>query len=176
VLAVLEPVLMAPPSLAHSQEVASDPADKSKVSIVPAAVTMTFNENVLRLGTKVLVTGPAGNVTKGAPTVLNNVVRQALSADSPAGAYTVQWRVTSADGHPVSGKFTFTAARGASTQPATPSPSETTAPQTTAPQTTAPAVAPASGGTGMSGLTVIGIAALVLAVLLAVGWILRSRR
>ena len=32
-----------------------------------------------------------------------------LQPGSPAGQYKVIWRVTSADGHPVSGKFSFTA-------------------------------------------------------------------
>ena len=72
VLVAMTLILLASPSQAHSQEVASDPADKSKVSVVPAAVTLTFNENVLGLGTKVQVTGPDGDVTDGAPKVLHD--------------------------------------------------------------------------------------------------------
>jgi hypothetical protein len=36
-------------------------------------------------------------------------VSEHLQPGSPAGQYTVAWRVTSADGHPVSGRFSFTA-------------------------------------------------------------------
>ena len=45
-------------------------------------------------------------------------VTQPLAGGLPAGAYTVEWRVTSADGHPLSGTFGFTVAQGAATQPA----------------------------------------------------------
>ena len=164
-------ILLAAPSQAHSQEVASDPADKSQVSVVPAAVTVTFNENVLGLGTKVLVTGPDGDVTHGAPTVTNNVVRQAVSPGSPAGSYRVQWRVTSADGHPVSGEFTFSATAG------TPAGSGTTVPAASTP---ASSNSPAGAVSSSNSLRVIGIGAVVLAVLLAltaaVGRIVRNRR
>jgi hypothetical protein len=40
-------------------------------------------------------------------------VVQPLTADLPAGGYTVDWRVTSADGHPLSDRFAFTVAGGA---------------------------------------------------------------
>lgn len=170
-------MLLAVPSQAHSQEVASDPADKSKVAIVPPAVTITFNENVLGLGTKVLVTGPDGDVTEGAPTVTNNIVRQAISPDSPAGSYRVQWRATSADGHPVSGEFTFSATAAAGTRPASPSPGETVAVANT-PSTASTAPAPAVGSS--NSLAVVGIGAVVLAILLAlsaaVGRVARNRR
>jgi hypothetical protein len=36
-------------------------------------------------------------------------VTEHLQPGSPAGQYTVAWRVTSADGHPVSGRFSFNA-------------------------------------------------------------------
>ncbi len=51
---------------------------------------------------------------------MDDTVRQALAPGAPAGAYTVSWRVTSADGHPISDTFTFTA-RAASTATAAPS-------------------------------------------------------
>ncbi len=179
-LAALAVLLCAGPSAAHSEVVATDPADKSQVSITPAAVSITFNESVLSVGTRVRVAGPDGNVSAGATTVTKNVVRQSLSPDAPAGHYTVQWRVTSDDGHPVSGEFTFTAARGAATAPASPAPSDSVTTPTAATTTTsAPsavsATSPATGtsagsGTsakGLSGITVIGIAAVVLVLLMA---------
>jgi hypothetical protein len=41
---------------------------------------------------------------------------------APAGTYTVAWRVTSADGHPISGSFTFIATRPGSGAPVTAEP------------------------------------------------------
>ena len=43
---------------------------------------------------------------------MDNTVAQSIGPDAPAGTYTVQWRVTSADGHPISGTFGFTAEPG----------------------------------------------------------------
>ncbi len=166
VLTVL--MVSAAPGEAHSQEVASDPADKSQVQVVPAAVTMTFNENVLGVGTRIQVTGPDGDVDEGATQVTNNIVRQAVSPDAKAGRYVVLWKVTSADGHPVSGQFTFVAASGssaASTAQATPG-------STAAPVSAGPAKTSGSGagsGGGMSGLSVIAAGVVVLALLLGLG-------
>jgi copper resistance protein C len=184
-LAVLGLVLVAVPSQAHSQEVASDPADKSTGSVVPAAVTMTFNQNVIALGTRVEVTGPGGDVTDGAATVTDNVVYQSVSASAPAGKYTVQWRVTSGDGHPISGEFTFTAKKAASAQTSsTPAgtPSATPSASLPATVTSAPATSAADdaggstgdgGSSGLSGIAVIGLGAVVLVVLIALGTALR---
>ena len=99
---------------AHSQLERTDPADGSQVAVLPEAITLTFNQNVLGLGDLVEVTGPDGNAADGKPSVVDNQVIQAIGAGAPAGAYTVLWRVTSADGHPISGRFTFTAAAGSS--------------------------------------------------------------
>jgi hypothetical protein len=50
---------------------------------------------------------------------VDNTVTQSLEPGAPAGTYTVLWRVTSVDGHPVSGRFTFTAIAAApGTRPA----------------------------------------------------------
>ena len=45
--------------------------------------------------------------------VTDNRVTQAVQPGAPAGRYTVTWRVTSIDGHPVSGSFGFTATAAA---------------------------------------------------------------
>jgi methionine-rich copper-binding protein CopC len=97
---------------AHSQLEATDPVDGSQLAALPDQVTMTFNQNVLGLGTVLDVTGPTGNMATGKPKVIDNQVIQPVQAGSPAGAYTVLWRVTSADGHPISGQFGFTAVAG----------------------------------------------------------------
>ena len=94
---------------AHNILVGTSPAGGSTATVVPAQVTLTFNEPALALGTEIIVTGPAGQEQSGATVLVNNTVTEHLLPGSPAGAYTVIWRATSADGHPVSGKFSFTA-------------------------------------------------------------------
>ena len=105
---------MAGSASAHSQLERTDPADGSQVAVLPDKITLTFNQNVLGIGDVLQVTGPAGIVSAGAPSVVDNQVIQAIQPGSAAGAYTVIWRVTSADGHPISGQFGFTAAAGSS--------------------------------------------------------------
>ena len=94
---------------AHNVLVGTSPADGSTVKVVPAAVILTFNEPALAIGTDVIVTGPGGQEQSGAAVLINNTVTEHLQPGSPAGPYIVIWRVTSADGHPVSGTFSFTA-------------------------------------------------------------------
>jgi copper resistance protein C len=67
-----------------------------------------------------VVTGPQGPVQLGAPEVTESTVSQNLQGGSPAGQYTVAWRVTAADGHPLSGAFAFTAEAASDDKPATP--------------------------------------------------------
>ena len=79
----------------------------------------------------------------------------------PAGEYTVEWRVTSADGHPINGEFSFAVRTGSGptstptpvpTTEATggrPSPSQTATPSPTATGSVPPTVVatPAGGPT-----------------------------
>lgn len=184
-------VLFASPSWAHAKEVASDPANKSQVSAVPATVSLMFNEEMIQLGSQIRVTGPAGVVNAGKAVVDGRVATQRLSTTAPAGKYTVRWKVTSADGHPVSGSFTFTARAAAGAPPVSPSPAEAVSP-TPEPAVTATAVTPtavtssvtltqddtaeSSGLSGAGIATIAGIGAAILVVLGAGAAVVRSRR
>src|SRR5690606_32208723 len=67
---------------------------------------------------QVVVTGPDGVVVSDGPAQLvDTSVVQPLVATLPAGPYTVEWRVTSADGHPLSGALTFTATEATGVAP-----------------------------------------------------------
>jgi methionine-rich copper-binding protein CopC len=116
----------ASPAWAHNTLTSTNPADQEMVQSTPPAVILTFNEPVIATGTQVVVTGPSGQIQQGRPRLAENTVTQDLQPGAPAGAYTVAWRVTSADGHPVSGTFFFTA-NPAATQPPT---SQTSPPAT----------------------------------------------
>src|SRR5215211_5427577 len=69
----------------------------------------------LALGTRIVVTGPSGQVQSGRPE-FDNRVGQALQPGAPAGSYEVIWRVSSDDGHPVSGRLSFTVRAAGSEQ------------------------------------------------------------
>jgi methionine-rich copper-binding protein CopC len=111
-------VALAPDAQAHDVLLSTSPADASTVATAPAQVVLTFDAPAFAIGTQILINGPGGNVAVGKPRLINHQVMQSLAPGAPAGPYTVLWRVTSADGHPVSGSFTFTAT-AASTATAT---------------------------------------------------------
>ena len=114
VLAVLAVVVLGTALTASAHDVleTTTPAAGSTVERMPQSVSLTFTEQPLSIGTQVVVTGPSGAVQQGAPTVAGRVVTQAISPSAPAGSYTVTYRVTSDDGHPVSGTFGFLATTG----------------------------------------------------------------
>jgi methionine-rich copper-binding protein CopC len=94
---------------AHSGLISTDPGDGATVDAAPHQITLTFNEAPQVLGTEIVALGPDGSqVSAGEPVVADVSVTQPLQADLPAGDYAIQWRVTSADGHPLSGELSFT--------------------------------------------------------------------
>lgn len=119
---------------AHNGLIDTSPGDGKTVATPPKRVVLTFNEPAIATGTKVIVTGPAGSATDGDPQLVDNTVGQDLQRELPAGKYTVEWRVTSADGHPINGEFTFSVRKGTVTEKSA-SPS-------------APRATPSSGPTG----------------------------
>ena len=144
-VAVVFTVLGTPrPAYAHNVLVSTTPAAGSTVAVPPDAIVLTFNEPAIATGTMVLVTGPDGPATAGEPQLVDTTVRQDLMQGLPAGQYTVNWRVTSADGHPVNGTFTFRARAGAHLT-TNGSPSPATSPTAASPAATSPtAASPAS--------------------------------
>lgn len=166
-------LLVAVPTTAVAHDVlqSTNPADGASIAQLPEEVTLTFEEAPLQLGSQVVVTGPSGPVTSGAPKIAGNVVTQALAPTAPAGDYSVSYRVSSDDGHPVTGTFRFHAAKGldGSTAAATGGAQAQQAQQAQAATTTQD---PKSSSLAPVLITVIG-----LLVLLAVGGflLLRSR-
>lgn len=163
---------------AHDTLASTDPADGSTVAVAPAAVTLVFNEPAQALGSQIRVIGPDGSVVSTGDVVLNGAsVSEHLVDSRPAGTYTVAWRITSTDGHPISGSFTFTATGAAGPAPtaATPAPTATAAANAAAAPTTsstgdtviAPSPTPSAGTGSSDGLSpglVAGIVILVAGV------------
>jgi copper resistance protein C len=105
---------------AHDEVVATTPARDAVVAASPQRVELQLTRPAQALGTRVLVSGPDGApVSQGPAELAGTTVAQPLAADLPSGRYTVEWQVTSADGHPISGTSTFAVAgaAGASTLP-----------------------------------------------------------
>jgi len=172
-------VLVAGAASAQAHDVlrSTDPADGSTVAVAPDHVTLTFDQPAQKLGTEIVVTAADGTrVSVGQPSLTDTDVTQLLADTRPAGRYTVEWRVTSADGHPVSGTFTFTALGEAATV------ADTAAPTTAAPFPTAaaskPAADPGAWGDGDNHVkpALVGFLLLVVAVGVGLATWLVSRR
>jgi copper transport protein len=106
VLAILVLVASTGMALAHAALVSSDPADGAVLATAPDRLALTFNEPVSP--TVLSLTGADGKARS-----LDHYHREdaTLVIDAPAdlarGSYALNWRVISADGHPVSGASTF---------------------------------------------------------------------
>jgi methionine-rich copper-binding protein CopC len=102
--------LTAAPAAAHNELLSSTPKQGAQLTSLPAAIELKFGEAADARFVKIAATGPDGSsVAAGKPTVTGTVVSQPLTPGTASGTYTVAYRVVSKDGHPVSGKVTFTA-------------------------------------------------------------------
>jgi methionine-rich copper-binding protein CopC len=99
------------PAEGHADLESSNPADGSEIASAPAAVELTFSEDV---GSGfVAVTAPDGTTVKTSEPRIDGVTMAAdLAKSDQHGRYTVAYRIVSADGHPVAGKITFTTTSG----------------------------------------------------------------
>jgi methionine-rich copper-binding protein CopC len=93
---------------AHAIRIATDPAPDAALGQGPARVSATFNEHLQTTFAAMTVVGPDGNLWSTGPTDVQGAVASvALRPLGPTGTYTVNYRVTSADGHVVSGSWSF---------------------------------------------------------------------
>ncbi|MDX1882364.1 copper resistance protein CopC [Mycolicibacterium sp. 120270] len=93
---------------AHAARIAADPAENAELTAPPPRVTATFNERMQPEFAAMTVVGPDGNLwSDGEPEVTGAAMSVGVRPLGPAGTYTVNYRVTSADGHPVSGSWSF---------------------------------------------------------------------
>lgn len=171
----------AAPVAAHNVLRSSTPADGAVLATPPADVRLVFDQSVVTLGTEVAVTGPDGPLALEPPAVDGETVTQSLPAGLPAGDYNVAWRATSADGHPVSGDFTFTAeATEPSAEPTAPPsalPTEPTSdPVTPTSSPTGPLAGEEDEDDGTSGSAVAAVAAVIVVVITGGVAVTRRRR
>ncbi|MCW2913008.1 MAG: hypothetical protein JWN52_1076 [Actinomycetia bacterium] len=99
-------VIFTVPASAHTKLLSSTPARGAKVTS-PTEVTLVFSENVTLA--KVLVRdAKGGRHESGTAQVEGAKVTQKVAVGLTAGPYTVDYRVVSADGHPVEDSLPFT--------------------------------------------------------------------
>ncbi|MEY4102751.1 MAG: hypothetical protein RIR88_885 [Actinomycetota bacterium] len=112
VTALVSAVLVVVPltsASAHNSAITSTPAEGSTVTVQPGVLTLVTNDDLLNVpASNVMVVTDAtgryygdGCATVKGPSISTNAQLGA------AGDYTVQWRVVSGDGHPVSGSWSF---------------------------------------------------------------------
>jgi hypothetical protein len=118
--AVLGLALVASPAAAHNELIASSPADKAVLDTAPTDVVLEFDQPVqTEFGLVAVLDATGVHHERGEPQVVGSIVTQALGALA-AGAYEISYRVSSADGHPITGTLSFTVAGTGSTPEATP--------------------------------------------------------
>src|SRR5437660_375917 len=105
-------VAAAGPASAHASLVASNPSELQILDEPPASVLLVFDEAVRPELSAVSLTGPAKQpVPLGAPSHGSHgpsYLLVPIAGRMPAGDYQVSWRaVSSDDGHPTSGGFSF---------------------------------------------------------------------
>lgn len=100
------------PAHAHTELLASSPAAGESVPTGADQLSLSFAEEVLPGSGSVQVVAPDGaDVTGGDAVAEGSLVRVPLSV-SDLGEHTVRYRVVAADGHVVTGSFTFEVVAG----------------------------------------------------------------
>lgn len=108
-LALTGLVIGTPVAAAHTALTATDPVADSTVDAGPSRVTATFSEPLQPTFASMTVVGPDGNLwSQGDAAVNGATAGVGLRPLGPSGRYTVNYRVTSQDGHVVTGSWSFT--------------------------------------------------------------------
>ena len=111
ILAVIlaSPLALAPSAAAHADLILTTPDDGARLSTVPTQVELTFSEDLLPETVVVSVEDSAGMVIRVLEyEVDGSDVIVAWPPGLSGTDYTVNYRVVSQDGHPVSGSLAFT--------------------------------------------------------------------
>ena len=99
------------PALAHEALTSSTPAQGATVDQPPPTVVLEFSASPNPAFVTTTVTAATGErVDAGAPLVTGPMVTIPVRDEIPAGTYTVGYRVTSNDGHPITGQVSYTVA------------------------------------------------------------------
>ncbi len=97
---------------AHSTLISSIPKSGATLRAVPGRVTLAFNEKLLVIpgehpNSLTVATSSGQSITTGPLKVSGSEISISLKSRKSIGKFTVTYRVVSADGHPISGKYSF---------------------------------------------------------------------
>ncbi|WP_457205049.1 copper resistance CopC family protein [Nocardioides sp. P5_C9_2] len=113
VLAALVLSTLPSPAEAHTELVASTPAQGERVSLDLDRLVLTFRGDLLAAGAAITVQGPGGEeVPVSLAGTFGASVDARLALEVP-GRHTVMYRVVGADGHVIAGRLWFTVVAGA---------------------------------------------------------------
>lgn len=171
---------LAPQAHAHDTLMETVPKDGASVAEAPEVLELTFSDALTPAGHRMSLADAEGKVVaEGEPTLDGPKATFDLPEDLGGGEYALTWRVTSSDGHPISGRTTFTVEGGEGTGkgPAEPDPQPeqdpADAPEAAAPAEAAPA-ASSEESSGLSGGMLLGLGAVGALVIGAGLFLLRS--
>ncbi len=99
-------LLISAPALAHSELRQARPANGATLAAAPEAIELTFNEKVQVTAIRLYADSGAEIALDRQPIAERATERRLLPPLSP-GAYRIEWRAISADGHPVGGAVRF---------------------------------------------------------------------
>jgi methionine-rich copper-binding protein CopC len=105
------PLLGSLPAAAHTETVSVEPANGSRTTTLPEAVTIRAAEEVD--AAQIVVTTPAARVEHLKVRIDGLRVSAPLPSDGPRGEYVVAYRLVAADGHATTGAVRFTVTAGA---------------------------------------------------------------
>jgi methionine-rich copper-binding protein CopC len=95
---------------AHARLLKSDPKAGATVA-APKALRLSYSETIVPANSSVSVTGPAKAPVATGPIALDaknkRIVVVPIAAKLAPGAYKVDWSMTSADSHTMTGAFAF---------------------------------------------------------------------
>jgi hypothetical protein len=106
--------LIAYPAFAHASLLSASPAPGETVPPGLARIRLEFDDS-LAAGSTIVVYGEGFQAVAGiSPQVEGNILIAALASPLAPGAYTVQWKAVSEDGHSVDGSYQFGVSESAS--------------------------------------------------------------
>jgi copper transport protein len=105
-VAVVTLLSPSPPASAHAELVSSAPAQGTRLDSFPEQIRLTFTESVTVVAGGLRLVDSDGRTVSRSPVLQGRTVRWYLPR-LPDGAYVLDWRIVSSDGHPVSGAFSF---------------------------------------------------------------------
>lgn len=135
---------LSPTAYAHDTLTDSSPAEGETLQEAPTQVRLTFSGEVLEMGAAVVVAdSDGGSWEADEPLVEGKEVTVPLEDGMPNGDYEINWRVTSSDGHPISGAIPFTVDTPAEESESAPADQAPATGTETPPETQEPATDPA---------------------------------